>query len=94
MLLKAADRGGSSSPLDRSRCCVVSIETLPASSRASSSGAAAGGRKKRGGGGASSTSEVGGGTAFKVLSFFVGTTTAGTGRLHQQSIIMDLPGNS
>ena len=31
-----------------------------------------------------------GGTKFKVLSFFVGTTTAGTGRLHMQSIIMDL----
>ena len=37
---------------------------------------------------------LGAGTAFKVLSFFVGTNTAGTGRLHMQSIIMDLPGHA
>ena len=106
MLLKAVDGadGGSDTAVsgvgdnslpDRRRCCVVSIETLPASARPSSgTSAAAARRKKRGGSGSGGVGSESGGSAFKVLSFFVGTTTAGTGRLHQQSIIMDLPGNS
>lgn len=78
------------SPLDRTKCCVVSVETLPAQRHL----APHRGRKKlstnsdveRG-----NAAQASDGTAFKVLSFFVGAAAAGSGRLHQQSIIMDLP---
>jgi len=72
-------------------CCIVAIETLPAKPRALSKipGRYRGDQEKDR---LSSPETVG--TAFKVLSFFVGTSAAGTGRLHQQSIIMDLPGGA
>ena len=51
---------------------------------ASAQGAATGG----GGGGGGAVQVVGAPMKFKVLSFFVGPTAAGKGRLHQQSIVI------
>jgi len=56
-----------------SGCCIVSIRTLPPSAAESR---------------ATTTSGSPPASSFKILSFFVGKGAAGTGRLHQQSIVM------
>ena len=59
-------------------CCIVSIRTLPPSAEAQAAARAA----------APASSAAASAASFKILSFFVGKGTAGTGRLHQQSIVM------
>jgi len=66
-------------------CCIVSIRTLAREYRqvrASPSGSRHGSSSKR-----AARSPVHA-ASFKVLSFFVGKGAAGTGRLHQQSIVL------
>lgn len=84
-----------------SSCCVVTVESrliseLPTASVRSTSSTAS--RRKRGATTSRSTATSFYGHAaqhaggrpmkFKVLSFFVGTTAVGKGRLHQQSIVL------
>lgn len=70
-------------------CCVVSVETHPVSDLPTYNKL---NRRRRGSAPlttpAAPTSAGSGSSKFKVLSFYVGPTTAGKGRLHQQSIVL------
>jgi hypothetical protein len=83
--------GGAVAANNDGECCVVSVETHSVADLPAAAVAVA--PKRRGHSAAAIAAEERGAAGdarikFKVLSFFVGSTAAGKGRLHQQSIVL------